>query len=197
VTDTNIENDTVEQAKARARAEIEAHRDRKRREREAKARADLTAEEEIGAAIALRRQQEAEQAKVRAELDSFWARREAQLKAQREAEQAAGGYKLGHSVAPTPAHRVARLLRQRLGDDFDALVADIRGCDFRQLQAEIARIPHDERAEALAREREAQAAALAEAARTMPEPEDTAESAILMRYGLSAVRAAELDAGAL
>lgn len=195
MTETNI---TIDQAKERARAEIEEYRDRKRREREAKARADQTAEDEIAAAIILRREHEAEQAEVRAQLDKFWANREAQIEAQRKAEQTAGGRRLSSSVAPTPARRVARLLRQRLGADFDAFLIDLRGCDFRQFQAEIARIPADEEAERLHREREARAAVMAEDARTLPEPEDAIERAIMDRFGfLTAVRTAELDAGAL
>lgn len=196
--DTNIENDTVEQAKARARAEIDAHRDRKRREREAKARADETAEQEIQREIRARRDEEARQAETRAAMQAFWAKREADLAALAAAEREAPRRIMGVGSAPPPARRVAQLLRKRLGDDFDSFVADIRGCDWRQFKIEVDRIPHDELAERLHREREERAAEMAEAARTLPEPEDHVEAAIMDRYGfLTAVRAAELGAGAL
>lgn len=116
-------------------------------------------------------------------MKEFWAKRDAQLAAQAAAEREAGGRRLGPSLAPTPARRVARLLRQRLGDEFSAFLTDLRGCDFRRFQAEIARIPHDELAERLHLEREAQAAAMTEAARTLPEPEDATEAEILARHG--------------
>lgn len=40
-------------------------------------------------------------------------------------------------AAPPPAHRVAQLLRQCLGDDFDALIGDIKACVFRSFQREV------------------------------------------------------------
>lgn len=198
MTMTDTTTNTVEEAKQRARAEIEQYRERRRVEREARDRANESAEAEIERTIRQRREDEAKQAELRAALDRFWVKREADLAAQAAAEREAPRRIMGVGSAPPPARRVAQLLRKRLGDDFDSFVADIRGCDWRQLKIEIDRIPHDELAERLHREREAQAAEMAEAARTLPDPEDDVEAAIMDRHGfLTAVRAAELDAGAL
>ncbi|WP_018046196.1 hypothetical protein [Methylobacterium sp. 88A] len=191
---------TVAEAKALALAELEAHRERKRREREAKAAADITAEDEIARTILTRREEEAHQAAMRAERERHYARREAQIEANRQAERQA---KLAADprllIAETPARRLAKLLRQRLGDDFEAFAADIQQTNFKLLQIEIRRIPDDERAQALHREREVIAAKLRAEAEKLPSPESEEERAILERhgFGLSPIRKAELDAGAL
>ncbi|CAO4172223.1 hypothetical protein [Methylorubrum extorquens] len=191
---------TIEDAKQRARAEIEQYRERRRVDREARDRANESAEAEIQRAILARREEEVRQEEVRAAHARFMEAHHAKVEAMRAAERAgraSGDFRLG-PAAPPPARHVARLLRQRLGADFDSIVAQIRACDWRSFQNEIARVPADEAAERLYREREAQAAALAEAAKTLPEPEDAAEAEILSRYGFTPEkRAAELDAGAL
>lgn len=50
-------------------------------------------------------------------------------------------------VAETPALRVAKLLRKRLGDDFDAFMADLKMIDRRLSEIEVARIQQNERGE--------------------------------------------------
>lgn len=193
-------SNTAGEAKARALAELEAHRERKRREREAKAAADQTAEDEIAREILARREEETRRAKRQAELAKHYAEREARLEANRQAERER---KLTADprlrIAETPARRLAKMLRQRLGDDFDAFAADLRLVNFSLLQAEIRRIPHDEQAEALHWNREEIAAMLFAEAETLPQPESDEERAILERhgFGLSPIRRAELDAGAL
>lgn len=174
----------IEQAKQRARAELEAHREKKRREREAKELAAQTADDEIAALVRARRAEEEHRAQIRAELDRCYAEREAKIAAERQAEQER---KLAadprRQIAEHPARRVAKLLRQRLGDDFEAVLADIRSVNFNQLKVELARIPDDERAEALHRQRQELAAKLAAEATTLPEPESEEEVAILRRHG--------------
>lgn len=187
-------------AKARALAELEAHRERKRQEREAKARADETAEDEIQRTILARREQEAKAAKASAELARFYAEREAQIEARRQAEREARlAADPRFRIAETPARRVAKILRQRLGDDFDGFVTDIRQINFKLFQIELARIPADERSEALHRQHQEIAAKLRAEAEKLPVPETDEERAILEKHGfpLSATRMAELDAGAL
>ncbi len=174
----------VTEAKRRARAEVEGYRERMRLEREAKAAAEETAEQEIARAIQRRRDDEAARAEIQAERNRIYAEREARLEELRKAEhekRLAGEPRL--RIAEHPARRVAKMLRQSLGDDFEAVLADIRGVSFNQLKLELARIPDDERAAAMQREREAQAAARAAAAAELPEPEDAAEAEILARYG--------------
>ena len=183
MTMTNTAPNSIEQAKREALAELHGYRERLRIEREAKARADQTAEDEIAVAITRRREEAAKEEALRLAMKDFWAKREADLKAQAAAEREAPRRIMGVGSAPPPARRVVRLLRDRLGDDFPALVADIKACDFRQFQIEVARLPHDEQAERLNREREAQAAAMAAAAKTLPEPEDATEVAILAKHG--------------
>ncbi|ARO52895.1 hypothetical protein B2G69_01225 [Methylorubrum zatmanii] len=85
--------------------------------------------------------------------------------------------------APSPARRVAQLLRQRPGSDFDALIVDIKACNFCSFQWEVARIPADEAADRRHREREARAGEMAEAAKTLPLPESPEEAGILRCHG--------------
>lgn len=177
----------IEAAKQRARADLQDYRERKRLEREAKARANQTAEEEIAAAIEARRRDEAHRAEVNAERQRLYAERDAELEAQRKAERE---QKLAADprlrIAETPARRAAKVLRKRLGDDFDRFVSDLKVIDFRLFRIELDRIPGDERSEALAKQRaELKAQRLAEAA-TLPAPESEEELEILRRHGFTA-----------
>lgn len=174
----------IAEAKRRARAELEAYRERRRLERDAEARARETADEQIAREIRLERAAAAEKAEVDAELARLYARRDADLKAPAKREREA---KLQADprlrIAETPARRAAKLLRKRLGDDFDAFLADLKLTDLKLFRIELARIPADERAEALARQRDELAARLAAEAATLPTPEDDDEAAILARHG--------------
>ncbi|MGW9821382.1 hypothetical protein ACUXK4_003965 [Methylorubrum extorquens] len=175
----------TEEAKRRALEELQGYRERRRLEREAKAKADETAEVEIERTILARREGEARQVEVRAAHARFMEEHCAKVEAMRAAERAgraSGDFRLS-PVAPPPARRVARLLRQRLGDDFDSILADIKACDFRSFQREVERIPVDEECERKHREQQAREAAMAEAARTLPTPESPEEEEILRRHG--------------
>lgn len=192
----------VSEAKQRARAEIEAYRERRRKEREAREAAELTADQEIASAILARRQEEAKRAEIQAELQRFYAQRDTELEAQRQAERER---KLNADprsrIAETPARRAAKILRKRLGDDFDGFVVDLKSIDYRLLRIELERVPADERCEAQHRQYEELAAKLAAAAATLPVPENEAEAAILRNFGFAtpamAARQIELEQGAL
>ncbi|WP_127734139.1 hypothetical protein [Methylobacterium oryzihabitans] len=194
----------MDEAKRKARAEVEAYRERQRKEREARQRASESAETEIAREIQARRADEAKRAGIAADRARMWAEREERIAEQRriEKQQAAAG---GNTtvLVETPARRLAKRLRQRLGDDFNAVAAEIMSVNFKLFRLEVARIPQDERAEALYLERQARAAEIEAAALELPEPEDTEERDILRRHGFPvpvpsvARRQAELDAGIL
>lgn len=193
----------VAEAKRRARAELEAYRARKRSDAEARAKAEQTAEEEIALTIQARRDAEAKRAELAAGRQRLYAEREAQIEARRQAERE---QRLEADprlrIAETPARRAAKVLRQRLGGDFDAFVSDLKLINFKLFTIELERIPADERAEAIHRQREELAARLAAEAATLPAPESEEEAAILRSHGFVvpvsvAARRAELDAGAL
>jgi hypothetical protein len=192
-------NDITE-AKRLALEELHAYRERNRRDQEVRAAASESAEAEIARTISARREHEAATAKRLAALATFYAERDAAIEAERQAEKEA---RLAADprlrIAETPARRLAKLLRRRLGDDFDAFAADLRQINFKLLQIEIARIPQDEQAEALHRQREEAATKLQVEAEKLPTLESEQEVAIFARHGfpLSAIRRAELDAGAL
>ena len=184
---SNTHDNAIEEAKRLARAELDEYRESRRREREARTKANETAEEEIARAIHQRREDEARQAETSAAHARFMEKRYAEIEAMRAAERAgraSGDFRVG-PVAPPAARRVAQLLRQRLGDDFNAIVADIRGCDWRSFQNEVERVLVDEECERKHREQQAREAAMAEAAKTLPDPEDAAEAALLAKHGFA------------
>lgn len=193
---SNNHDNAIEEARRLARAELDEYRERRRREREARTKANETAEEEIARAIHQRREDEARQAETSAAHARFMEKRYAEIEAMRAAERAgraSGDFRLG-PVAPPVARRVAQLLRQRLGDDFNAIVADIRGCNWGSFQNEVERVLVDEECERKHRERQAREAAMGEAAKTLPTPESPEEEEILRRHGfVPHSRVPELD----
>jgi len=184
---TDAHDNAIEEAKRLARAELDEYRERRRREREARTKANETAEDEIARTILQRREAEARQAETSAAQARFMEERRAKVEAMRAAERAgraSGDFRLG-PAAPPPARRVAQLLRQRLGNEFDSIIAGIKACDWRSFQSEVGRVLVDEECERKHREQQAREAAMAEAARTLPEPEDAAEAEILARHGFA------------
>ena len=179
----------VSEAKRRARAKLDEYRLRKQREREAKAAAEQSADEEIATLVRARRAEEEKRAEINAERQQMMAERQARLDADRKAEKEG---KLTADprlrIAATPARRVALKLRERMPDDveFQAFLTEIRGVNFKQIQIELARIPDDERAAEILRQREELAAKLKAEAATLPEPECPEEVAILQRHGFAA-----------
>lgn len=186
---TNITDPEIDARKRAAVAELREHQDRKRRDREARKAASMSADEEIARAIRARRAEEVRIAQVRAGLARALEQNEAAVAAAREDDrkkQEAGNPHL--RMADPPARRVAKLLRQHLGDKFHALVREISSVDWESLKDEIRRIPIDEAAEAKFAAEQAMAARLADVAHTLPTPEDEHEAEILRKYGFGGER---------
>lgn len=197
-----IDND-VNEAKRLAKLELDAHRARVRAEQAAREAAAMTADMETAALVKARRAEEERRAETEAARQRLYARRDAQIEAERQADQER---KLAINpslrIANTPARRIAKTLRARLGDDFELFIADIRGVGWQEFKNALARIPDDERAEALHRRQEEMAARLQAEAANLPVPESPEEQAILARHGFPVspymfARRAELDGGVL